>query len=269
VPDREPQIARHYRPSRFGAVHLRYLAARDAAKYPPLLCLHPAPYSGIYFTTVMPLLNADRAIIAPDYPGYGGSAPTQSSPSVGDYASAMLDVLDDMSIESVDVLGFHTGCLVGCEMSLRDSATVRRLVLIDVPFFTGDERADLHARTTVARALDTDPDGLASEWDRNVTQRLDSMPFARAYELFVESLRSGTRSHWGFHAAFSYPSDQRLPNVTAPTRVIATRSALLEATRQAATVLPQATLVERLDIERAVFEEGANRIAVAIDAALR
>jgi len=269
LPDREPKITCQYRPSRFGSVHLRYLGARDPEEYPPLLCLHPAPFSGIYFTTVMPLLNTRRAIIAPDYPGYGGSAPTQSPPSVGEYAAAMLDVIDDMNIESVDVLGFHTGCLVGCEMALRDGATVRRLTLIDVPYFTGDERADLYARTAEPRIIDAGPDGLTADWDRNVIQRLDSMPFARAFELFVESLRAGDRSHWGFHAAFSYTSDQRFPNVTAPTHVIATRSGLLEATRQAAMVLPRATLVERLDIERAVFEEGASRIAAEIEATLR
>lgn len=268
MPDRETKIACHYRPGRCGAVHLRYLAARDAERRPPLLCLHPAPYSGIYFTTVMPLLNAGRAIIAPDYPGYGGSTPPPAPPSVGDYASAILDVIDDMSIESADVVGFHTGCLVGCEMALLDSATIRRLVLIDIPFFAGDERVDLLARTTQPRGFDADPDGLASEWDSTVTQRLDSMPFARAFELFVESLRAGNRSHWGFHAAFTYLADQRFPNVTTPTHVIATRSRLLEPTRQAAVVLPNATLVERLDIERAVFEEGAERIAVEIDTAL-
>jgi len=269
VPDRETKVACQYRPGRFGAVHLRYLAARDAERHPPLLCLHPAPYSGIYFTTVMPLLNAGRAIIAPDYPGYGGSAPTSSPPSVDDYAGAMLDLIDDMSIESADVLGFHTGCLVACEMALLDSATIRRLVLIDVPFFSGDERDELYARTTAPRSFDADSVTLASEWDSNVTKRLDSMPFARAFELFVESLRAGDRSHWGFHAAFTYLADQRFPNVTTPTHVIATRSRLLEPTRQAADALPNAALVERLDIERAVFEEGAERVAVEIDTALR
>jgi len=268
MPDRTPQIIRRYRSCRFGQIHLRYLAANHDETCPPLLCLHPAPYSGAWFTTVMPLLNEGRAIIAPDYPGYGGSTPTKSLPSIDDYALAMLDTLDDMNVSRANILGFHTGCLVGAELALRAEAKVARLILVDIPFFTAEDRTEVYASAVQQRAFSSGLSSLALEWDTKITQRLESMSFKRAFELFVESLRAGDRSHWGFHAACTYPSDEKFPHVTTPVRVIATRSRLLEPTRHAARALRHAELVECLDIKRAVFDEGATGIAAEIRAAL-
>lgn len=247
---------------------MRHLAARETGAHAPLLCLHPSPHSGAYFETVMPLLNRTRAVIAPDYPGYGGSSPPPEPPSICDYALAMLDLLDDIGIARADTLGFHTGCLVATEMAVRDRERMGRLILVDIPFFDGVERDNLYARTAAPRELTADLSCLAAEWEANVTGRLDAMALSRAFELFVEGLRAADRFHWGFHAAFTYPAENRLPQVAPPTRVIATRSGLLDATRRAARLLPDVKLTERLDIVRAVFEEGAGTIAEEITAAL-
>ncbi|MFW2404645.1 MAG: alpha/beta fold hydrolase [Gammaproteobacteria bacterium] len=263
-----PAIRHDYRRCRFGELHLHRMPASGPENQPPLLCLHPAPYSGAWFATVMPLLNDGRDVLAPDYPGYGGSAPPATEPTIFDYANAMLDLLDDMAIARVDVVGFHTGCLVGAEMCLASAERIRRLVLIDVPYFTGDERTELYAQAVSPRRFDADVAGLTDEWARNVVQRLDAMSFDRAFELFVESLRAGDRSHWAFHAAFTYPSDERFPGLMKAVRIIATRSGLLDATLDAARALPNATLIERTDITRAVFEEGAEAISAEIVAAL-
>lgn len=220
----------HY-PCRFGDIHARSLAAATPNAQPPLLCLHPSPHSGAFFDTVMPMLNAARMVIAPDYPGYGESTPTANEPSIADYANAMLDLLDALRASRVDVLGFHTGCLVGVEMALLNAARVRRLVLVDVPYFVGAERDEMYAESVKPKAAD--------------------------------------QSHRGFHAAFTYPSDERLPMLTTSTRVIATQSGLLEPTRVAAAAIPNARLVERLDISRPVFADNAEMIAAEIVGALQ
>lgn len=217
---------------RFGRLHIRQLGATGKLRYPPLLCLHPSPHDGAFFTAVMPLLNGGRDVIAPDYPGYGESAPPASPPSIDNYALAILDALETLSVGTVDVMGFHTGCLVAAEMALRDPSRTRHLVLVDVPFYVGAERADMYARAVNTEALDSD------------------------------------RSDWGFHAAFTYPSDERFPLVGAPATVVATQSALLDPSRAAARALRNARLVERLDITRPVFEKHADDIAAEIRGAL-
>ena len=219
-------------PGRFGAVHLRRLDAADTKTRRPLVFLHPSPYSGAYFETVMPLLNDQRTIIAPDYPGYGESAPPTAPPSIGDYALAIFDALDSLSIAQADVVGFHTGCLVGAEMALHQPDRIASLILIDIPYYVGAERSDMHARVVES---DTAQD---------------------------------ERTRWGFHAAFTYASDERLPLVATPAHIIATQSSLLEPTRQASRMLPNCKLIERLDITRLVFEDHTRPIANAILEAL-
>lgn len=261
---RATQIERFYVHTRIGQVHARRLEATGSDTAPTLICLHPAPHSGLYFTTTMPALNEHRRVVAPDYPGYGGSSPPDEMPSMTDYAHSIIDLIDALGIPGdrpVDLLGFHTGCLVAVEAARLEPAAVRRLVLVDVPYFEGSEQVAMLDEAVRPTALPTRLDDLADNWDRNVTGRLDAMSLDRAFELFVEQLRAGTGAHRGFHAAFSYPCAERFGQCTTPARLIATGSALQAATHRAAGALPHAELRDRPDIGPAVFEKYAGAIA--------
>ena len=108
------------------------------------MLLHPLPHGGEFFRTIAPLLAQGRAVIAPDYPGYGQSDPIGFTPSIRVYAQAVMDARRSCERPgAADLLGFHTGCLVGVELSLRFPAAFRRLVQIDVPFFGPWERRTL------------------------------------------------------------------------------------------------------------------------------
>jgi pimeloyl-ACP methyl ester carboxylesterase len=210
----------------------------------------------------MPLVADRRLVLAPDYPGYGASAPPAKRPTITDYATAMCALLDTLDIsQPVDVLGFHTGCLVGVELATVAPERVRRLLLVDVPYYLPDRQRELLAETT---ARDDSPPAVASARQRHGTAREGAMPRERIDELFAEHRRVLPRAHWGFQAAFSYPCETRFAALRVPTRVVATRSPLLEPTRAGAAALPGAELVERLDITRAVFEEGAPVIATEV-----
>jgi pimeloyl-ACP methyl ester carboxylesterase len=133
--------------SRHGSIHWREwkttAVAREGVSRPILALLHPLPHAGSFFERIAPLLVARRRVIAPDYPGFGCSDALDSTPTIGLYAEAMIDVLRELSSAPADLFGFHTGCLVGVEMALQFPAEVRRLVQVDVPFFTPEERCDL------------------------------------------------------------------------------------------------------------------------------
>ncbi len=249
-----------------GQIHTRHWdGSAGAEASPSLLCLHPAPYSGAYFETVAPLLTERWQVIAPDYPGYGGSSPCRGEASISDYAAAMAAVADDVSPSTpVDVLGFHTGCLVAIEMAAMSPDRVRRLILIDVPYFDAATREAMLTKFPVPKPLSTSLDGLADAWGFTVTKRLDDMPLSRAYELFVEQARAGEGTNAAFRAAFSYPCEDRFSTMMHSTTIIATQSGLLEASRNAAKAMPHAALVERLDIKRSVMEEAALQIAPTI-----
>ena len=269
MPDAENRkiIERIYVNARGGQIHARRLPARDTETGPPLVCLHPAPYSGIYFTTVMPFLNGTRTVLAPDYPGYGGSAVRGDWPRIDDYADAMLEFAEKLELPQFDILGFHTGGLIGAEMSLRATAQVRRLLIIDIPFLDADARKRKFESEAKPRRFSPELNSLADEWTFNITKRLDSISFDRAFELLTESLRAADRANWAFGAAYSYACNVRLSSLCPAATIIATRSALLEPTRAAAAAIPGAHFVERLDIVPPVFEKNADRIAEEIIAA--
>jgi pimeloyl-ACP methyl ester carboxylesterase len=177
----------------------------------------------------------------------------------------MAAVIDAVSAGGpVDLLGFHTGCLVAIEMSLTHPNKVRRLALIDVPAYTAEQRATY--LTMMAKPYEIGPDIAcrAPAWDRGITKRIESQGIERSWEMFVETLRHGRQMNAAFHAGFTYEVDGQLTRVTHPTAVIASQSMLLEPSRRAAQLTPAAELIERLDTTRAVLDEAAEKTATEI-----
>lgn len=204
-------------------------------------------------------------MIAPDYPGHGGSDAHRADPSVADYAAAISALVDAASAGGpVDLMGFHMGCLVAIEMGLLFPDKVRRIALVDVPAYDAAQREEY--LQSAARRYEITPDMacLAPAWDRGITKRIESQGMERSWEMFVETLRHGSAMNGAFHAGFSYDVESRLPQLTHPTMVLASGGMLLEPSRRTANMIPGAKLVERLDISRAVLDEAAETVAAEI-----
>ncbi len=262
-------MSKQYVNTSYGQVHVRVLNAQDKSDTAPLVCLHPAPMSGLYFATVMPLLNADRDVVAPDYPGYGGSDPQYEPPDIADYAHAMLEAIDALGIgRPVDVLGFHTGCLVAVEMAHLGPTSLRRLVLCDVPYFTAEQQNAMRDEVVQRLPLSQDLLSLEKPWTFNVGSRVGDVPLERALELFTEHLRAGTRDWYAFDAAFRYDCVDRFSNLRADVACLATQSGLHGPTTSAAAAIPDASYTDVTEVTSAVFESGADAISKRILSAL-
>ena len=254
-----------YSETDYGQVHWRQCEQDSRSASADLYCLHPAPFSGLAFTSVMPLLASDYRVIAPDYPGHGGSAPLMRAASIDDYAIAVQQVANDLSgSASIDLVGFHTGCLVALAMAVRWPERIRRMVLIDVPAFDPQIRATLKADLGGMFEFSEALSCLAGPWERSVKRRAGTEPVERSVALFAEQLRHGTRMNAAFAAAFSYDVEAAFSANTRPTTIVATASALLAATRRAASLAPDAEFIERLDIQRSVLDESAEVTAACI-----
>ena len=252
-----------------GQIHVRELAAAGEESAPPLVCLHPSPYSGAYYETAMPLLNQNRRVIAPDYPGYGGSYSLTEPPSIEEYASAMLDsVVAREGNDRIDLLGFHSGCLVGAEIARRAPERIRHMVLIDVPFFDTDTQEKFYPQVAKPLELSHALECLQKAWDFNVASREGVVPLPRALAMFVDNVSSGTHDYFCFHAAFTYDCAGRFAELNVPCTVIATTSSLKDATLVAAAAVSGAALIEEPGIETSVFEQGAAIVAAHINRAL-
>lgn len=257
-----------YADSRHGQVHLRYLLPEGEMTGTPVVCLHPTPYSGLFYKTIAPYLAAGRGVIAPDYPGYGGSDAGSELPSITEFAEAICDALRvidaDLDINGpFNLFGFHTGCLVAVEMSLLEPDLVDKLVLVDVPYFQPDKRKELYAMTTVPPVFSADVACLEKSWERNVGARWDTQPLTRLLEIFTEELRAGEGVNRGFHAAFTYECEAAFAAVERPVQVIATNSSLLEASRTSAGLIAGSVLRECPTVEAPAMETGAQTIAAA------
>ncbi len=254
----------------YGQLHAALHPSRASATQPALICLHPVPYSGVYFDSFIPAVNEHRTVIAPDYPGYGGSDSCGPAPSIAAYAEAVRTVVASLAPDgAVDLLGFHSGALVAAEFSLRYPEQSRRLVLIDVPCFDTAQQGRMLEKIGEGLALSAELDCLAPAWQANISDRLGDMPLARAFQLFMAQLSSGSADHSGYVAAFRYPCHERMAQLDHPTLVIATNSMLYETSVQASRIIPGSALRELPSIRRSVFETGISEVAAAVNTFLQ
>lgn len=255
----------------FGQVHYLRAAPTDRPRRRPLVCLHPMPYSGEYFRTFMNEMAKDRVVLAPDFPGYGFSTPPPNPASIEAHAKAMIGWLEAIGLGGrgggrVDLLGYHTGDFLAVEMSLLRPDIVRRLVLAGIPYFTGAARQSCYDRMTTNHPITDDLSSLEGRWKFTVGARASEVPLERALSLFVSELHAGDASWWGFHSAFSYPAEERLPYVSHAALVLVVAGGLADATRQAAALIDKARLVEVEGVGRGAFELGVARLAKEIRA---
>lgn len=244
----------------FGQIHCRISNAVDQTQHNNILCLQPMPFSGLFYDTITPNLSSSHSVISPDYPGYGASDQIDEI-SIEIWAESMAATVKALGIEGgCDVIGFHTGCLVATELSLRYPALVKHLLLVDVPYFNATDRAEMLANNSAPPEFSEDVNCIAASWKMNVGSKLGRIPTNRALAMLAEHLRTGENANRGYAAAFRYDADQ-LQKITHDTLVIASDSGLFAPSQQAAKLIKNCELCERKDIKAPAFEVYAQELA--------
>lgn len=119
----------------------------SAGSGPPLLYLHAEQY----VEQVGPYLDAlakKWTVIAPRHPGYGAASNAAGLRSVDDLAYLYLDLVDELKLDDVVLVGASLGGWIALEMCVRNHARLSKLVLVSsvgVKFSGREERdfADL------------------------------------------------------------------------------------------------------------------------------
>lgn len=124
---------------------------------PPLLLIPGGGSTiGTNFGELIPLLAEHRQVIAVEEEGHGRTQPTARPLTAENSAGDILAVLEQLTVEAADVLGFSAGGHTAVALALRRPAAVRRLIV---------------ASTFVGR------DAVPAEfWDGMAKATLDDMP---------------------------------------------------------------------------------------------
>jgi pimeloyl-ACP methyl ester carboxylesterase len=94
----------------------------------PIVFLHP----GIGLDPAAPVLDGLAArgrLIAPTHPGFGNSEQPKSFDSVDDLAYFYLDLLEELDLTGVTLVGVSLGGWIAAEMAVKSTARLARLVL--------------------------------------------------------------------------------------------------------------------------------------------
>ena len=125
------RIRRMYIDCRYGQLHLAtaYPSSGGFDEASPLVFLHAEDGSGADFSRCAALLGTDRSIYAPDLPGCGNSDAPKGRMAVAGLALAVVDLIDQLRLRRVDLLGCGRGALVAFELAATRPREVRRLIV--------------------------------------------------------------------------------------------------------------------------------------------
>ncbi len=119
----------------------------------PVVFLHGFCQSSAYWEpTLDRLAHAGRAGLAPDLPGFAGSARLGGPYTMETYADALAGVLDDRGIDCIVLVGGSMGGVVAQHFALRHPDRLARLMLVATGAFTADPETALGKADALARA---------------------------------------------------------------------------------------------------------------------
>ena len=113
------------------SIHGQSVAFRSRGNGPVVLLLHGMAGSSSTWVPVMRLLQSEYTVLAPDFPGHGASTKAAGDYSLGNYASAMRDLLHVLGIRRATVVGQSFGGGVALQFAYQFPELCERLVLVD------------------------------------------------------------------------------------------------------------------------------------------
>jgi haloalkane dehalogenase len=135
------KISRHF--IRVGNRRVHY---RRAGSGPSLLLLHQSPRSSAEYAALMQKWGEHFTCIAPDTPGYGQSDPLPGQPQIGDFAQAIVELMDALGIQTTAAYGFHSGGIMLVSAARRYPQRFRAIAVGGYAIWTEQERELFGAR---------------------------------------------------------------------------------------------------------------------------
>lgn len=230
----------------FGQIHIR--TAGSPGEKPPIICLHQSPKSSREFIKLMGAADGSRHLIAIDNPGHGESDVPQLPPIITDYARCAWQVLDQMGVREVDILGHHTGAKVATEMAYQQAERAQKILMISALVLTPEEQADFASQFQPI-PLDEAGTRFSTMWEKSIEFRGPGVSLIDLAASYAENLRSGEAYEWGHQAAFAYNQffPERVASLPHNITVLNPGDMLYEHTPRVMPLLQNGTLIDKPD----------------------
>ncbi|MGB3755198.1 MAG: alpha/beta hydrolase [Rivularia sp. (in: cyanobacteria)] len=153
------KIKRAFLDTEDGQIHYRIGGEGEA-----LLLLHMNPRSSDEYRELMPLLTEKYRVIAMDLMGLGDSDKPPRMYTILDYAKTVIALLDELSIEKVNLLGNLTGAFVAEEVATSYPERVKKLILCNLLAFNEQGKAKFIRASDQPLQVEEDGSHLMKRW---------------------------------------------------------------------------------------------------------
>jgi pimeloyl-ACP methyl ester carboxylesterase len=121
----------------------------------PLVILHGASGAGTWLPFMRSLADT-YDVIVPEHPGFGASVTPDWLDNIHDLAYFCLDVLDQLDLHAVHLVGVSLGGWIAAELAIRSTQRLSSLTLVDAAgiHVPGVEQIDTFLRTDEQRIRD-------------------------------------------------------------------------------------------------------------------
>lgn len=215
-------MRRAYVDGPFGQIHFQH-----AAEGRPLILLHQAIMSSGQFDNVFAhLVGHGLRPMAIDMPGFGMSDAPTSPPTVEDYATGVIPVLDALGIDKAAIAGHHTGALVATEVANAHPDRIDAVIIAGPMIISEEERAEgMTGLVAQERAFAAKPHGEHFQDFAKIREWLaEPAPVGadRISDYVTQAMLAYHKgAYWyGHHAAFTYRHDEPLKALKQPTLLL-------------------------------------------------
>ena len=201
---------RGYAPGPFGQIHYQDTGGDGV----PLILCHQAPMTSRQYDNVYDVFSEHGVrAIGIDYPGFGMSDVCPDVPSIADYSSCVLAMMDHLEITNADICGHHTGALVANETALLFPERIRNVIMHGPCPLSDEEREKWKEYTRVNEkefVHKTDGSHLAELFERRWQWAEEGTDPSLVTRYVVETMMGYGPFWYGHNAAFNYDHESSL-----------------------------------------------------------
>lgn len=220
------RIRKGYADASVGQVH--YRSAGDSGAV--VVLLHQTASSSRMFEPLMRLLSGEYRVIALDTPGFGGSDPYPTAPTIPQLVKVLREAVSSLGIERFHLVGHHTGAALAAEWAAADRDSVQSVTMVGALALSQSERDRWHQSITAA---EISPDGghLQAAWAR--VAQIDRTPVkfppdtALRHRESVDVLVASPRWPEAYLAVFSHDTAATIARIRCPQLLVCGREDIL------------------------------------------